>query len=315
MGRAQGEPLIGLPVVLHPRHPPGVAEALAGIAGITLLRPEDDAATIAALESAPVLVTFRWEPSFLAPGLRWVQSISTGYEQFPLELLVARGVALTSARGVHGPQVAEHAFALLLAMTRGVGISMREAAGRVWRPRVGEELGGRTMAVLGLGAVGEEIARRATAWGMHVIGTKAHPAGYEGAASEVAGPEATVEVCRRAEIAICVLPASPETDGLVGSEALAALGSGWLVNVGRGSTVDLAAVLEALDHGELRGAGLDVFPEEPLPEDSPVWAHPRVVITPHTAGLSPAYGPRLADVFRANLAGFTGRGSWATRVV
>lgn len=302
-------------MVLHPHHPPGVAEALAGVEGIVLLQPADDAATEAALASAPVLVTYRWDPRFLTPALRWVQSISTGHEQFPLDRLRAQGVALSSARGVHGPQVAEHAFALLLAMTRGVGIAMREAEHRIWRPRMGVELGGRTMAVLGLGTIGEEVARRALAWGMRVIGTKARPSDYQGVVEEVTGPEGTVEVCRRADTVVCALPASPETAGLVGAEALSALGAGWLVNVGRGSAVDVPALLEALEAGELRGAGLDVFPEEPLPATSPLWSHPRVVLTPHTAGLSPAYGPRLADLLRANLAGYTGAGVWATRVV
>jgi phosphoglycerate dehydrogenase-like enzyme len=171
------------------------------------------------------------------------------------------------------------------------------------------------MAVLGLGTIGEEVARRALAWGMRVIGTKARPSDYQGVAEEVTGPEGTVEVCRRADTVVCALPASPETAGLVGAEALSALGAGWLVNVGRGSAVDVPALLEALEAGELRGAGLDVFPEEPLPATSPLWSHPRVVLTPHTAGLSPAYGPRLADLLRANLAGYTGAGVWATRVV
>lgn len=303
-----------VPVVLHPVHPRGVSEALAAIEAVSLIEPADDDRVAAAMADAEVLVTFRWRPDFLGPGLRWVQSISAGVEQFPLTELAAAGVVLTSATGIHGPQVAEHAFALLLALTRNVGISMREAQSRTWRQRMGYEIGGRTLGVLGLGTIGEEVARRGRAWGMEVIGTKARPDGYQGAASRVYGPDGTLEVMARAEAVIVTLPDTPATRGVVREEALAALGPGWLVNVGRGPSVDEGALLRALDDGELRGAGLDVFVAEPLPEDSPLWLHPRVVITPHSAGFSPAYGPRLAELFEANLDAHLGKGEWVTRV-
>lgn len=303
------------PVVLHPRYPPGVDEALGRIPEVELIRPADEDGVVAALAGSPVLVTFRWRDEFLTLTLRWVQSISAGIEQFPVEAFGEKGVVLTSARGVHGPQVAEHAFALLLSLTRVVGVSMRDAERRVWKPRMGEELGGKVLGVLGLGAIGEEIARRGVAWGMEVIGTKAHPAGYRGCAARVYPPEQTIEVFRRAQVVISVLPDTPDTRGIIGEEALAALGRGWVVNVGRGSAVDTGALLEALDRGELQGAGLDVFEEEPLPPDSPLWTHPRVVITPHIAGLSPRYGPRLAEIFAVNLAAFRGGGDWINRVV
>jgi phosphoglycerate dehydrogenase-like enzyme len=292
-----------------------VEEALRAVDGIELVEPSDDDGVVEALGDAPVLVTFVWDDRFLTPALRWIQSVSAGVEQYPIEALRERGVALTSARGVNAPQVAEHVFALLLALTRAVGISMREAEKRVWRPRMGEELEGRVMAVLGLGTIGEEVARRAQLWGMEVVGTKAHPKGYRGHAVRVLPPEETVEACRLADVVVAVLPGGDSTRHLVGREAFDALGRGWFVNVGRGSTVDTSALLEALDHGELRGAGLDVFEDEPLPADSPLWSHPRVVLTPHIAGLSPLYGPRLARIFTANLEAFRRGRGWTNRVV
>jgi D-2-hydroxyacid dehydrogenase (NADP+) len=300
-------------VVLHPRHPRGVADAFRAAPEIELVEPAPDEVA-AAMDGSAILVTHAWEPSFLTPSLRWVQSVSAGVDQFPLEQLTTAGVTLTSARGVHAPQVAEHAFALLLSLTRGIGVAMRDVTRKEWRPRMAEELTGRTLAVIGLGTIGEEIARRASAWGLDVIGVKANPAGYAGHARMVAGPERVVDICRQADIVVCVVPATPSTMGLVGKDALAALGAGWLINVGRGGVVDEEALIDALDNGGLRGAGLDVFATEPLPATSPLWDHPRVVITPHTAGFSPRYGERLLEVFRDNLDGYQGRGPWSTRV-
>ena len=302
-------------VVLHPRHPRGVDAAFRAIEDIELVEPDDEDGVVEALGTSPVLVTFRWNDRFLTGALRWIQSISAGVDQYPLEDLASGGIRLTSARGVHGPAAAEHAFALLLALTRAVGVSMRDAEHRRWRPRMAVELGGATMGILGLGSIGEEIAERAVAWGMTVIGTKAHPEAYEGVASEVLGPERTVEVFRRSDVVVSVLPDTSGTEGLVGEAAFGAMGGGWFVNVGRGAAVDEDALVRAIDEGHVLGAGLDVFSSEPLPEDSPLWANPRVVITPHIAGLTPAYGPRLADLFRRNLEAFVGSGAWENQTV
>jgi len=301
-------------VVLHPRHPRGVAEALEAIDGIELVKPDDDQVA-AALADSPVFVTFTWEAAFLSGELRWVQSVSAGVDQYPLDRLGERGVALTSASGLHAVPVSEHAFALLLAMTRGVGVSMREAENRVWKPRMNEEISGKTVTVLGLGAIGEEIARRARVWDMTVIGVKRDPSQHHGNANSVVGLDRLEEAVADSDILISVLPGGPATVGLVDRKVLSALKGGWFVNVGRGTVVREADLIWALDNGSLAGAGLDVFEEEPLPQSSPLWSHPRVVITPHTAGLSPMYGPRLAEIFRHNLRAFQGAGEWVNRVV
>jgi len=298
-------------VLLHPLHVPGTAEALARIDGIELLTPADEEAV--RQTSAPVIVTYRWEPEYLTDTLRWVQATSAGVDQFPLEELAAAGVVLTSARGVNAPAVAEHAFALLLALTRGVGVSVRRVG--EWRPLLGDEIGGKTMAVVGLGAIGEEIARRAVAWGMSVLGVKRRPDGYEGAAERVVGPDRLDEVLAEADVAVVALPDTPETRRLIDAPALRVFGRGWLINVGRGSAVDTDAVLAALERDELAGVGLDVTDPEPLPPDHPLWSHPRVVITPHIAGLTPRFGVRFAPLFAANLDAFCGRGRWVNRVV
>ncbi len=301
-------------IVVHPRHPRSVGEAFLAEEDLDVVIPDADD-LIEALVGAEILVSFLWEDRYLTDSLRWIQSVSVGVDQFPVADLEASGVALTSARGCHGPQVSEHAFALLLALTRGVGRSMRNAEAHIWKPIPGTELGGSTLGVLGLGTIGEEIARKAVAWGMTVVGTKSRPDEYDGVASAVFAPDATIEVFRVSDAVISVLPDTPATRGIVTDECLGAMDGGWFVNVGRGTAVSEQDLLDALASGALAGAGLDVFDPEPLPATSPLWSHPRVVMTSHTAGLSPHYGSRLVAIFRANLAASNGHGEWVNRIV
>ena len=300
-------------VVLHPSQN-SIRRAFEQVAGIRLDAPDRDGVA-AALEGAPILVSYPWRDDFATSGLRWVQSVSAGTEQFPIERFREAGIVLTSARGIHGPQVAEHALGLLLALTRGIGVAAGQRAERSWRWPEVSELGGTTLGILGMGVIGEAIAQRARALGMRVIGTSRDPAGYDGAADEVVAAERMDEVFSRAEAVIVALPGGEATRRIVGARQLEALGAGWLVNVGRGSVVDEDALVAALTRGSLRGAGLDVFEAEPLPESSPLWDLPNVVMTPHIAGASPHYGRRLADLFRRNLEAFRGRGEWVNRVV
>jgi phosphoglycerate dehydrogenase-like enzyme len=301
-------------VVLHPAQGSTIERALGEIAGIRLDAPDRDG-VVAALEGTPIMVTFPWRDEFLTPDLRWVQAVSAGVEHFPLDTLRDHGVILTSARGIHGPQAAEHAIGLLLAMTRGIAASTLGRAGRRWNWAPVTELGGMTLGILGMGVIGEAVAERARALGMRVIGTSRDPGSYDGVADEVIPAERMDEVFARSDAVVVALPGGEATRGVVGAAQLEALGEGWLVNVGRGSVVDEAALVEALTDGGLRGAGLDVFEQEPLPDSSPLWDLSNVVLTPHLAGASPHYGRRLADLFQRNLAAFAGEAEWINRVV
>ena len=304
-------------VVVHPCHPRGVPESLARVPGVEVISPPDLAGLSECLADprAKILVSFIWTDECLALGLSWIQSISSGLDNYPIEDLAAAGIRLTSGRGANAPAVAEHAFALLLAVTRRIGKSVRYSERALWRQGMGYELVGKTLGVLGLGSVGEEIAWRAKAWGMEVIGTKRTPQTYRGCVSRVYPPKETVEVCRQSFAVVSALPHGRGAPPQVGAAELEALGNGWLVNVGRGSVVDTEALLDALDSGELRGAGLDVTFPEPLPAGSPLWRHPKVVLTPHLGGFSPEYADRLAEIFATNLVAFRGEGEWVNLVV
>lgn len=302
-------------VVLHPKLPPGVAEYVRGMSGLSIASPADDDGVARALqEGGQILVTYTWRPDFLSPSLKWIAGCGAGVDQYPLDALTTHGVTLATALGVHADCVAEHAFALMLALTRRIGESVRNMTQATWKALPGEELGGKKLAIVGLGEIGEGVARRAQGWGMSMIGIKRNPASYQGCLGDVRAPDALLEVCDWADILLLCLPALPERRALVGAAELKRLGAGWLVNVGRGSLVDEDALVAALQTGGLRGAGLDVTQIEPLPASSPLWSDPRVVLTAHNAGDSPGFGPRWGEILRQNLAAFEGRGAWRNAV-
>ncbi|HUW86951.1 MAG TPA: D-2-hydroxyacid dehydrogenase [Candidatus Paceibacterota bacterium] len=302
-------------VVLHPRHDPGVEAVLEAISGIELVRPTDDQGVVAALAAGgEVLVTYTWQREFLSPSLRWIAGTGVGFDQYPLAELADGDVALTTAYGIHSGCVAEHAFGLLMACTRAIGESARNQSRGVWRPIIGEEVSGRRMLIVGLGQIGEAIARRAVGWEMEIVGIKRSPERYDGILSDVRSPEALQEMCAWAEILVLSIPAGSETKHLIGAKELDLLGSGWVVNVARGSVIDEKALLERLQDGRLRGAGLDVFESEPLPHDSPLWTLPNVVMTAHNAASSPRFGSRWGDIFRANLSALSSGGTWRNRL-
>jgi D-2-hydroxyacid dehydrogenase (NADP+) len=302
-------------VVLHPRHPPAVDTALRSIPGIVLHCPPDEDGVIRALDSgAQVLVTYTWRSEFLRPSLMWIAGTGAGIEQYPLQLLRDAGVVLTTAAGVHSGCVAEHAFALMLALTRRIGEAARHMPQRQWVPLVGEELAGKNLGIVGLGRIGEEVALRARNWGMQIAGVKRRPAQYRGCVTDVRGADQIEAVCEWADILLLAAPATPDRSCLVGRRELDCLGRGWLVNVGRGSLVDELALVRSLDSGILRGAALDVTSAEPLPPESPLWRRSDVVITAHNAGDSPGYGPRWGAIFARNLSAFCGTCEWVNRV-
>lgn len=302
-------------VVLHPQHPYGIGDFLSSVPDIRLERPADDAAVAKALhDGADVFATYTWREDFLSPSLRWVAGLGAGYEQYPIERLAGAGVVLTTAAGIHSQAVAEHAFALLLAMTRKIGESVRHMTESRWVPLVGEELAGRKMAIIGLGRIGEAIARRAQNWEMEIAGSKRNPESYSGCVTDVRGADDLGALCAWADIVVLVAPANADGSPIIGARELELLGEGWLVNVGRGTLIDPDALLTAVTEGRLRGVGLDVTSPEPLPEDSPLWKSPKVVISAHNAAASPNLADRWGRIFQHNLLAYRGQGDWENRL-
>lgn len=244
-----------------------------------------------------------------AAELRWIQSWSAGLDWLlePTPPDGPAGVQVTSASGVHPVPIAEHVFAVLLALGRGLPQALAAQAQTRWSrgDEVGRfELEGRRMVLLGLGEIGSRIARIADAFGMLVTAVRHHPdEGAEPGVARVVGNEALLDILPAADVLVVTVPLTDATRGMVGPGALAALPRHAIViNVGRGEVVDQDAVAHAVADGRLGGAALDVFADEPLPADSPLWSLDNVIVTPHTAGLSPHYTDRALSLFLTNLA-------------
>jgi len=261
-------------------------------------------------EADVVVVSGFWRNEFAerAPKLRFIQSISAGVDQYSKPLLAAKGIRLASAQGANERAVAEHAMAMILALARRLPEARDNQAKRQWRGMISdiarreEELGGKTLLVVGLGRIGQRLARLAKAFDMRVIGTKRDPSTGAGAADEVHANGRLAELLPQADIVALTCPLTPETDRLIDAKALAAMKPGaQLVNVARGRVVDQPALIAALESGGLTAAALDCFHDEPLPGSSPLWAFPNVLITPHSAGETRRYEDNVLDLLMENL--------------
>ena len=266
----------------------------------------------ARIGEADVLVAsgfWRNEFAAKAPKLRFIQSISAGTDQYGRDVLKAHGFRLASAQGVNERAVAEHAMALILALARRIPEARDNQTKRHWRGMVSdlarreEEIGGKTLLIVGLGRIGQRLAKLAKAFDLRVVGTKRDPSTGPGAADEVHGNERLLALLPQADIVALTCPLTPETEGLIGAQALAAMKPGaHLINVARGRCVDEAALTAALEGGSLAAAALDCVREEPLPRHSPLWLYPNVLITPHSAGETRRYEDNVIDLLMENLA-------------
>ncbi|MFD2334020.1 D-2-hydroxyacid dehydrogenase [Cohnella sp. GCM10020058] len=272
------------------------------------------------LEEAEVLCGWwkaAWGKGAGNPGkLKWVQTGSAGVDNLPLGELEARGVVLTTASGVHPVQMTETVFAMLLAFTRKLHHAVRNQTERKWARSEGYgELRGRTLAVIGAGEIGAEIARIAQAFGMRTLGLRrsGRPAPHIDAMHT---PEQLDTVLAESDIVVNVLPHTAETVRLFDAGRFAAMKpSSLFINIGRGTAVDTEALTEALQNGTIAGAGLDVFDPEPLPADHPLWMLDNVIITPHIGGATDQYKARMADLFVENLEAYLKTGTPAKNIV
>ncbi len=244
-----------------------------------------------------------------AADLRWIQSWSAGVDwllEADESVDLPTGLQITSASGVHAVPITEHVFALLLATARSLPAHLRAQREGDWAQDLAApfELEGKQMVLLGVGEIGARVARLAAAFGMFVTAVRHHPEAdnVDGVARTV-GTDALLDVLPEADVLVVTLPLTDATRGLVGAGALAALPErAVVINVGRGPVIDQDALVSALQNGRIAAAGLDVFEDEPLPDDSPLWAMNNVIVTPHVAGLTPHYADRALSIFLDNLA-------------
>jgi len=244
-----------------------------------------------------------------APHLRWVQARNAGAGQqvaqaLDLDRAALERVRVCTASGTHAGPLAEFTILGLLAFTKELRRMQRDKTRRYWPPneQPNGELRGQTLLVIGAGAIGVEIARLAKAFGMTVLGTKRDVSEPVDHVDELRPIEELPALAGRADAAVCVLPGTDATRGLIDASFFAALKPGAVfVNVGRGTAVDEAALVDALRDGTLRGAALDVFESEPLPSDSPLWELENVLLSPHDTARVAAEDERQVELFCDNL--------------
>jgi phosphoglycerate dehydrogenase-like enzyme len=261
-------------------------------------------------ETDVLVISGLWQNGLLdrARKLRFIQSIGAGTDQFPQGELAKRGIRLASARGVNARAVAEHAMALILALSRRLPEARDNQRARVWRGMIGDlsqredELAGKTLLIVGMGDIGGRLARLGKAFDMRVVGLRRDPSNGQGAADAVHPMGALKSLLPEADVVALTCPLTPETENLVNAEALDGMKpSAHLVNVARGRVVDEAALVAALEARRIAGAALDVTAEEPLAPGSPLWGMEHVLVTPHTAGETRRYEDNVIEILRDNL--------------
>lgn len=238
-----------------------------------------------------------------AASLRWIHATAAGIDTLLFPAVREGRVCLTSSVGIHTVWLPEHVMAFILAFSRRLHVALRHQIAHRWdrAAAMGEEVAGKTLGILGLGAIGRALAQRAAAFEMRVVGTKRTPEPIPHV-ERVLPPEGTDEVLGEADFLVVLLPLTKQTRGLIDARALGRMKrTAVLINVGRGPVVDEAALVAALRDRTIAGAGLDVFTREPLPADNPLYDMENVIITPHVSGASPGYFDRAIPLFCENL--------------
>jgi phosphoglycerate dehydrogenase-like enzyme len=248
-------------------------------------------------------------------NLKWIAFWGAGLETAVTEAVRAkidRGLLVTNASGVHGPNIAEHVMAMMLSFTRRLRFYDRAQQRQIYRhddeTSFIEELSGQTLGIVGLGRIGEALATRAHAFGMRVIAVKRDTSRRHDASSAVDRllPMTDLHVLLGESDHVCIaLPLTRETHHVIDAARFAQMKkTARIYNIARGAIIDEAALIDALEKNVIAGAGLDVFEEEPLPSSSPLWLMENVLLTPHVSGITPHYFERAAALFAENLARF-----------
>jgi glyoxylate/hydroxypyruvate reductase len=270
--------------------------------------PQQEAEWQALLAEAEILFDFdhshHEDLPDLAPRLKWIQATSAGIGQFVKRLRYGERTdwIFTTASGVHARPLAEFALMAMLFFAKNYPYLQAEKANQHWARYCATELAGKTLAIIGLGRVGREVARLAKAFDMRVIGSRRDPNKGFDSIDHLYPPEELTPLLREANFLVLATPHTPETEKLIGAAEINTLPEGAvLINIARGAVLDEAALIAALRSSHLSGAALDVFEVEPLPPDSPLWAMPNVIISPHSASTAETENAKITRIFVDNL--------------
>jgi phosphoglycerate dehydrogenase-like enzyme len=301
-----GRPLVAI-VDGVDRQPPSL-DAVEELARLVRVRGIDELAPH--LELVEVIFAWNFDRPRLrdviprAPHLRWIQSISAGVEDLAFPELGAHGVVLTNAAGIYDPGLAESVLGFLLAFSARILEDARLSSGD-WPSERIALLRGTTALIVGAGSIGTEIGRLLRSVGLRVRGVARTPRPSDDVFESIAGPDALQGELAFADHLVNVLPITPATRRMFGSTEFAAMKpTAVFVNIGRGATVDGSALIHALRGGVIAGAALDVFEEEPLPAENPLWRMPNVLVSPHRAGDHEGWEADVVALFVENLRRF-----------
>jgi len=269
------------------------------------------------LETARIAVGLDIDEEQLAAAenLELFACVFAGTGHLPRDALEDHGVAVTNASGVHGPNIAEYVIGAMVTHARQFNRAHRQQENREWRAYGTTEVYDSTVAVVGLGAIGEAIVDRLEPFGVDTVGVRYSPE-KGGPTDEVYGFDEFHEAVWDAEYVVVACPLTETTRGLVDADALRTMREdAVLINIARGKVVDTDALVSELRNNRIRGAALDVTDPEPLPEDHPLWGLGNVTITPHNAGHTPEYYERVADILAENVGRLTAGKELQNRVV
>ena len=270
------------------------------------------------LGGCDALVTLAYDESFLSSDIEWIHSIQAGVDRFPFEDLKAAGIRLTNSTGIHGDTVGETVAGYMLSFARQLHHYRDRQHETEWSPRgwdVPYSVAGSTVCVVGLGTLGRGVATRANALDMDVVGVKRTPTPVDSV--ETVHPARNLETAiEDAKFVVLTVPLTDETEGLIGRPELSAMrDDAILINVARGAVVDQDALTDTLERDEIGGAALDVFEEEPLPPESPLWEMDTVIVTPHIAAATGEYYRRVETLVRENISRYEAGESLGNAVI
>ena len=299
-----------VPVLLWTDNTAAYLEAIkaAGLADRVAVEtlPRKEKPSAEQMARAEALMAYACPPGVLSamPKLRWIQAMTAGVEGWLALADLPPRAALTCARGTHEESMPENILAAIFYVAKPYAAAAENQKRGKWVQTVAQPLTGKTLGILGLGAIGQHVARLAAMLGMRVIGTRRRP-GTLPHVAEIFPPARTPEVLAQSDFVLLLLPATPETDNFMNAQRLAMMKpSAWLLNFGRGHLIQDADLVAAVKAGTIAGAVLDVFRQEPLPAEHPFWTTERILVLPHIGGPHPQRDRFVARLFAENLARF-----------
>ncbi|UCZ54129.1 D-2-hydroxyacid dehydrogenase [Bacillus shivajii] len=251
-----------------------------------------------------------------AKQLKWIMVISAGVDKVPFDVIKRKNILVTNARGIHGVPMAEYTIHMMLQVIRQAKTLISNEQKKHWERKITmSELYGKTIGILGAGAIGQEIARLSKAFQMRTVGLNrsGKPVGHF---DDIYSFDQLPSILKESDFVVSILPKTEETNDLLTyNEFKQMKNHAILINIGRGNVIKDGDLIDALNDGEIAHAVLDVFHEEPLPKEHPYWTMEQVTVTPHLSGISPEYQPRALNIFEKNLNEFLARGNQFKNVI